>query len=71
MKHIVLITRRSNEQVSHISLYICTELAGAVKLCNFINSLALNGDNKLFARVIRMNKEYSMGSFRPWLSTMC
>jgi hypothetical protein len=66
MKKIILITRENNEKVTHASVYLCNSYDEAKMFCRFVNSLSLESGEKLAAREVQMNKEYSLKKYVPY-----
>ncbi|MCL2007221.1 MAG: hypothetical protein FWG77_03960 [Treponema sp.] len=65
MKNIILITRENNEVVTQVSVYLCNNHKEVKQFCRFINSLSLDGGEKLAAREIFMNREYNLEKYVP------
>jgi len=63
---IVLITRENSERVTHVSVNLWSNYNEAVKLCYFVNNISLAGENKLTARIISANTEYSLEKYQPF-----
>ena len=63
--NIVLITRENAERVTLISVYLCQHNREAKLFCQFVNRLSLDGGEKLVAREITMNREYTLEKYVP------
>ena len=66
MKTIVLITRENNERATHVSVFLCNSLSEASNFCRFVKRLPLAGEDKLVARWITANVEYSLEKYQPF-----
>jgi hypothetical protein len=66
MQDIVLITRENSERVTHVSVFLCGNYSEAKHFCHFANRLSITGGEKLFARIITANAEYSLGKYQPF-----
>ena len=66
MKTIVLITRENSERVSHVSVFLFGSDSEAKHFCYFVNRLSLAGEDKLVARRIIANAEYSLEKYQPF-----
>jgi len=64
--NIVLITRENSERVTHVSVYLCGNYSEAKHFCRFVNGLSLAGGEKLVARKILGNTEYSLEKYQPF-----
>jgi len=63
---IVLITCENSERITHVSVYLCSKYSEAANFCNFVNNLSLAGEDKLTARIISANVEYSLEKRQPF-----
>jgi len=66
MKNIVLLTRKNNEKVTHVSFSLYNNFVEAQLFCFFINSLSLKNDEKLIARIVTVNTEYSLEKYETF-----
>ena len=66
MKTIVLITRENSERATNVSVFLCNSDSEAKHFCHFVNRLPLAGDDKLIARRITTNVEYSLEKYQPF-----
>jgi hypothetical protein len=66
MKTIVLITHENSERTTHVSVFLCGNDSEAKHFCHFVNRVSLAGENKLFARRIKVNAEYSLEKYQPF-----
>jgi hypothetical protein len=66
MQNIVLITRENSERTTHVSVFLCSNYSEAKHFCHFVNRLSITGGEKLFARIITANLEYSMEKYQPF-----
>ena len=67
MKTIVLITRENEERATHVSVYLCSDYNEARLFRRFVNSITLEGGDKLVAREVIKNKEYSLKKRVPFM----
>jgi hypothetical protein len=67
MKTIVLITRENNERATQVSVFLCNSYSEAKHFCHFTNRLSLVGEDKLVARKIIVNAEYSLEKYQPFI----
>lgn len=66
MKTIVLITKENNERAVNVSVFLCNSDSEAKHFCHFVNRLPLAGEDKLIARRITTNVEYSLEKYQPF-----
>ena len=66
MKTIVLITRENSERATHVSVFLCNSDSEAKHFCHFVNRLPLASEDKLIARRITANVEYSLEKYQPF-----
>jgi len=66
MKTIVLITRENSERATNVSVFLCNSNSEAKHFCHFVNRLSLVGEEKLVARRIITNVEYSLEKYQPF-----
>jgi hypothetical protein len=66
MKNLVLITRENNEKVISVAVKFCNDYIEAKSFSRFIKSLSLESGDKLNAREIVINREYSLGKYKPF-----
>jgi hypothetical protein len=66
MKTIVLITRENGGKTTHVSVYLCGDRNEANLFCHFVNGLSLAGGDKLVARKVIANGEYSLEKYVPF-----
>jgi hypothetical protein len=66
MQNIVLITRENSERTTHVSVFLCGSYTEAKHFCHFVNRLSITNGEKLFARIITANLEYSLGKYQPF-----
>jgi hypothetical protein len=66
MQTIVLITRENSERVTHVSVFLCGNYGEAKYFCHFVNRLSPNGSDKLAARIVTVNAEYSLEKYQPF-----
>jgi len=65
MQTIVLIARENSDRVTHVSVFLCGNYSEAGHFCRFVKHLSLAGEDKLVARQITANAEYSLEKFKP------
>jgi hypothetical protein len=58
--------RENDGKVTSVSAYLCERYKEAIRLCYFLNHLALDGGDKLAARLVEMNKEYPLEIHQPF-----
>ena len=66
MKTIVLITRENSQRATHVSVFLCNSYSEANHFCHFVKRLSLAGEDKLVARIITANVEYSLEKYQPF-----
>ena len=66
MKEVVLITRENAERTTHVSVYLCGDYTEAKHFCRFANRLSLADGEKIVARIIKANAEYSLEKYIPF-----
>jgi hypothetical protein len=66
MQTIVLITRENSERATHVTVYLCGNYSEAKHFCHFVNRLSLAGGDKLAARIVTVNAEYSLEKYQPF-----
>jgi len=66
MRTIVLITRENSERTTHVSVFLFGSDSEAKHFCHFTNRLSLAGEDKLVARRITVNAEYSLEKCQPF-----
>ena len=66
MKTIVLITRENSEKTTNVSVFLCDSYSDAKHFCHFVKRLSLAGEDKLFARRITVNAEYSLEKYQAF-----
>jgi hypothetical protein len=66
MQDIVLITRENSERVTHVSVFLCGNYTETKHFCHFVNRLSITDGEKLFARIIMANAEYSLEKYQPF-----
>jgi hypothetical protein len=66
MQEIVLITRENGERATHVSVSLCANYSEAKHFCHFVNRLSLTGGDKVAARRVMANAEYSLEKYQPF-----
>jgi hypothetical protein len=66
MQIIVLITRENSERATHVSVFLCGNRNEAKHFCHFVNRLSITGGDKLVARIVTVNAEYSLEKYQPF-----
>jgi flagellar motor switch protein FliG len=58
--------RENDGKIMSVSVYLCEKAREAVRFCYFVNHLALDGGDKLVARLVEMNREYPLEILQPF-----